>query len=231
MKLNIQLFGSYADANLVLNQGEFQAAADGVRNAHTKMDDAFTNQIRIFSTDMHKDVWADGNCKTWFAGDFTSNSKMQLEKLAEQFNNILRALDSLWANVAADLSVGKAGEAGSVSSSGNIDVSATQTDTFDDGTSGRRQYSGKAAATDMEELTNVLEPSRNALREAISRIGIYDNLGGNTVQNSVDNAIDEINNLMSSFSTKISNTVGEVMNMTDEEYNGWAEGLQIHTEG
>ena len=168
MKLNIQMFGAYADANLVLNQSDFERATEGVRNAHTKMDDLFTQQMALFTRDVHAEVWADGNCKTWFAGEFTTKTKAQLDSIAEQFNNILRGLDGLWSNVCSDLSVSKTGSAGSVSSSGNVDVSATQTDTFDDGTSGRRTYVGKHAETDMGQLNATLAPARHALREAVS---------------------------------------------------------------
>lgn len=229
IKLNIQNFGAYADANLVLDNSKFDEACTGVREAHKKMDSLFTQQMQKFCGDMHKDVWADGNCSKWFSGEFTSKSKEQLNTIAEQFNNVLKGLDSLWANVASDLSVGKEGDAGSVSSSDNVDVSATQTEKFDDGTSGRRQYTGKAAQTDMDELTTVLEPARQALAEAVSKIGVYDNLGGNTVQASVDSAIGEINGSLSSFSSNISNNVSEVMTMTDDQYNQWAEGLQVST--
>lgn len=227
IKLNIQMFGAYADANLVLNQSDFERATEGVRNAHTKMDELFTQQIQLFTRDIHAEVWADGNCKTWFAGEFTTKAKEQLESIATQFNNILRGVDGLWEGVCSDLSVSKAGSAGSVSSSGNIDVSATQTDTFDDGTSGRRTYVGKHAETDMGQLNAVLAPARNALREAVSTIGVYDNLGSNTVQKSVDNAIEILNESMSRFSESISSNVNDVMHMTDDQYNSWAENLQV----
>ena len=227
MKLNIQMFGAYADANLVLNQSDFERATEGVRNAHTKMDDLFTQQMALFTRDVHAEVWADGNCKTWFAGEFTTKTKAQLDSIAEQFNNILRGLDGLWSNVCSDLSVSKTGSAGSVSSSGNVDVSATQTDTFDDGTSGRRTYVGKHAETDMGQLNATLAPARHALREAVSIIGVYDNLGSNSVQRSVDSAIENINESMAKFSEDISANFNDVMQMTDEQYNTWAEGLKV----
>lgn len=227
MKLNIQMFGAYADANLVLNQSDFERATEGVRNAHTKMDDLFTQQMALFTRDVHAEVWADGNCKTWFAGEFTTKTKIQLDSIAEQFNNILRGLDGLWSNVCSDLSVSKTGSAGSVSSSGNVDVSATQTDTFDDGTSGRRTYVGKHAETDMGQLNATLAPARHALREAVSIIGVYDNLGSNSVQRSVDSAIENINESMAKFSEDISANVNDVMQMTDQQYNTWAEGLKV----